>query len=98
MRLNIGSTVRPKRSVVISRMGSGMSANKASGTDWSSMAMTTPTSNSSVASRSIRPMPTKRSDSAISPVARLIRSPVWLWSWKAKGWYWTALKKSLRRS
>ncbi len=78
MLLNIGSMVRPKRRVVMSRMGSGMSASSASGTDWSSMAATTPTSSSSVASRSIRPMPTKRSDSAMSPVARLIRSPVWL--------------------
>ena len=44
------------------------------------------------------PVPAKRSVSEISPVARLMRSPVCALSWKAKGRVCTARKKSLRRS
>ncbi len=85
MRLNMGRTLPPKRTVATTNTDMGTRARRASQAFSRSMAPMTPTNRSRVAVRSMRPMPMKRSVSAMSLVARLIRSPVWAWSWKAKG-------------
>ena len=82
---NLGLTTRPKRNARYSSSTMEGSASSASGALIRNMATITPPPSATTAASSISPKPTKRSVSPMSPVARLIKSPVWARSWKAKG-------------